>query len=144
MSRTTPGSSSPSSSATATRATTTAPGRSGATSSTCRSRRAGSAVALEEELLPGGEPVLRARDDGQRRGDLDAVAEAEPVGQIGRRERDLDLARRPRVVRSDAVALRDRLLRARLDERTGSRGRHVSRAEAAEAFLHLDGDELGA
>src|SRR5919197_2337135 len=89
---------------------------------------------LEEELPPGRPPVVAAGDDRPRVDDLDALAVAELRHRPGPLELDLDLARLPRVVRRDCLQLRERLLRAGLNEFAGALRLEHARAEDEDAF----------
>src|SRR5438128_9160802 len=61
--------------------------------------RAGS----EEELAPGGPPVVGAGDNLPRLDDLDALLVAVLVRRVGRRQLDLDLTGMARVVGLDGA-----------------------------------------
>src|SRR5919197_2807243 len=93
---------------------------------------------LEEELPPGRPPVVAAGDDRPRIDDLDALAVAELRHRPGPLELDLDLARLARVVRLDGLQVRERLLRAGLNQFAGALRLEHPRAEDEDAFL--DGD----
>src|SRR5918996_2415755 len=97
---------------------------------------------LEEELAPGGPPVLGAGGDRDAVDDLDAVAVAVTVDEARVGEDGLDLARLARVVGWHAVALLDGLLRTCLDELPRSHRRQVPGARAPQAPLHGHRDEL--
>src|SRR5438270_12997932 len=89
---------------------------------------------LEEELPPGGPPVVGAGDDLPRLDDLDALLVAVLVRRIGGRQLNLDLARTARVVGLDGAEVAERVPRALLDQLTRPRGRDLPLAEAAEAL----------
>src|SRR5205823_6673249 len=96
---------------------------------------------LEEELPPGGPPVVAARDDRARVNQLDARPEAELRRRDRGLELDPDLGRLTRVVWLDRLQVRDRLLRARLDQLPCAGGRKHPRAQRRETLLDGDGRE---
>ena len=96
---------------------------------------------LEVELAPGGPPVVGARDDRARLDDLDAVAEAELLDVARLRVLHLDLCRAAGIPRRNRGEVRERLLRALLDQLARDDRRQVARAEAAEAALDRDGGQ---
>src|SRR5438105_11816928 len=83
---------------------------------------------LEEELPPGGPPVVGAGDDLPRLDDLDARLAAVLVRRVGGRQVDLDLARLARVVRRDGAEVRERLPRSLLDQLPRPLRRDLARA----------------
>src|SRR5438067_2832042 len=105
------------------------------------SRRSG---LLEEELLPGGPPVVGAGDDRAVVDALDAVAEAEPVRRRRVLVLDRDLAGPTRVVRRDRAQIAQRLLGALLDQRPGAHGRDLAGAVGGEPVLDGDGGQAAA
>src|SRR5919198_1276812 len=98
----------------------------------------------EEELPPGGPPVVGAGDDLPRLDDLDALLVAVLVRRVGTRQLDLDLARTARVVRLDGTEIAERLPRALLDQLPRPLRRDLPRAEAAEPLLHGHGGQARA
>src|SRR5438067_6832599 len=98
-------------------------------------------IGLEEELLPRRPPLVRSRDDRARVDRLDARAVAQLRDRAGPFELHLDLARLAGVVGRDGLEVRQRLLRARLDELTGPLRLQHSRAEDEDSLLHCDGRE---
>src|SRR5438105_10849727 len=87
---------------------------------------------LEEELPPGGPPIVGAGDDLPRVDDLDARLAAVLVRRVGGRQVDLDLARTARVVRLHGAQVAERLPRALLDQLPCPQRRDLARAVATE------------
>src|SRR5579862_7919142 len=114
-----------------------APGAAAASVASPRLRRR----RLEVELTPGRPPVVGARDDLARLGDLDARTEAQLLDLVRRVEVDGDLARSSRVVRFHGLEILKRLARPGFDPLARGLSGKLARAEAAEALLHGDGGE---